>query len=97
MKFNLKKIIVVENDHNFFWKNMKNNFDDFILQTNNLIILKMKKIIAKNNQKKSYQKNEINDFEKTTKNVENKVSCNSKIMIIDIQILNMKKQIDKFV
>ncbi len=76
---------------------MKNNFDDFILQTNNLIILKMKKIIAKNNQKKSYQKNEINDFEKTTKNVENKVSCNSKIMIIDIQILNMKKQIDKFV
>jgi hypothetical protein len=33
MKFNLKKIIIVNDDYNSLWKNIKNDFDDFILQT----------------------------------------------------------------
>jgi hypothetical protein len=93
-KFNLKKVIAVENDHNSLWKNMKNDSDDFILQTWKQLDdieneeKKSREIIKENRIKKAKQMT----FEKTTAIVENKVSCDSKIMTIDIQILDMKNR-----
>jgi hypothetical protein len=61
------------------------------------MILKTKKKISRNDRRKSRQKSEINDFAKTITIIKNKISCDSKTLTFNIQILDLKNQACKLV